>query len=539
MKPSLLRSMLAFSSGTFVSRVLGLVREMVVAAVFGVSAATDAFLVAFRIPNFMRRLFAEGSFSMAFVPVLTEYREKRSAEELRELVARTAGTLGAVLLVVTALGVIFADVLVGGFAPGSLDEPGKFALTSDLLRLTFPFLLFVSLTALAGAALNTFNRFGLAALTPVVLNVCMIAAALWLAPHLEVPIMALGWAVLAAGVLQLAVQLPALHRLGLLAWPRWGAAHEGVRRVMKLMVPTLFGSSVAQVNLLLDTLIASFLIVGSQTWLGYTDRLLEFPLGMFGVALGTVILPTLSRHHVAADPAGFSRALDWGLRTTLLIGLPAMLGLVILAEPILATLFQHGKFTAHDVRMAAMSLAALSFGLPAFTLVKTLAPAFYSRQDTTTPVRAGIASMVASMLLNVVFVGALFALWSTPEQRAMGWREALASVPGLHVGLALSSACASYLNVALLWRALRRDGVYTREAGWGRHLVRLVLACAALAATLLVGVFIWDDWSAWSVTTRVWRLGVLIAAGGVAFAGVLFAFGFRLRDLRGPREQRA
>ncbi len=539
MKPSLLRSMLAFSSGTFVSRVLGLVREMVVAAVFGVSAATDAFLVAFRIPNFMRRLFAEGSFSMAFVPVLTEYREKRSAEELRELVARTAGTLGAVLLVVTALGVIFADVLVGGFAPGSLDEPGKFALTSDLLRLTFPFLLFVSLTALAGAALNTFNRFGLAALTPVVLNVCMIAAALWLAPHLEVPIMALGWAVLAAGVLQLAVQLPALHRLGLLAWPRWGAAHEGVRRVMKLMVPTLFGSSVAQVNLLLDTLIASFLIVGSQTWLGYTDRLLEFPLGMFGVALGTVILPTLSRHHVAADPAGFSRALDWGLRTTLLIGLPAMLGLVILAEPILATLFQHGKFTAHDVRMAAMSLAALSFGLPAFTLVKTLAPAFYSRQDTTTPVRAGIASMVASMLLNVVFVGALFALWSTPEQRAMGWREALASVPGLHVGLALSSAFASYLNVALLWRALRRDGVYTREAGWGRHLVRLVLACAALAATLLVGVFIWDDWSAWSVTTRVWRLGVLIAAGGVAFAGVLFAFGFRLRDLRGPREQQA
>jgi len=533
-RPSLLRSMLAFSGGTFVSRVLGLLREIVVAATFGANAATDAFLVAFRIPNFMRRLFAEGSFSMAFVPVLTEYRQTRSHEELRELFARTAGTLGAILLVVTALGVVFAGSLVGGFAPGTLDEPARFGLTTDLLRLTFPFLLFVSLTALSGAALNSFNRFGLAALTPVILNLCMIGAALLLAPRLEVPIMALGWAVLAAGVLQLAVQLPALHRLGLLVWPRWGWRDSGVRRVLKLMVPTLFGSSVAQVNLLLDTLIASFLIVGSQSWLGYTDRLLEFPLGLFGVALGTVILPSLSRYHVDADPTGFSKALDWGLRTTLLIALPATIGLVLLAEPILATLFQRGAFTAHDVRMASMSLAALAFGLPAFTLVKTLAPAFYSRQDTATPVRAGIASMVASMLLNVVFVAALFGLWHAPEHRAMGWSEALASVPGLHVGLALSSACASYLNVALLWRALRRDGVYMCETGWGRHLLRLLLACLAMAAVLLVGLQAWNDWSAWSEAVRFWRLSVLIGAAGAVFVVVLLATGFRLRDLRGP-----
>jgi len=533
-RTSLLRSMLAFSGGTFVSRVLGLVREMVIAATFGVSAATDAFIVAFRIPNFMRRLFAEGSFSMAFVPVLTEYREQRSAEELRELVARMAGTLGAVLLLITALGVIFADILVGGFAPGSLAQPEKFALTTDLLRITFPFLLFVSLTALSGAALNTFNRFGLAALTPVILNLCMIGAALFLAPRMEVPIMALGWAVLAAGVLQLAVQLPALQRLGLLAWPRWGWRNSGVRRVLKLMVPTLFGSSVAQINLLLDTLIASFLIVGSQTWLGYTDRLLEFPLGLFGVALGTVILPSLSRHHVGADPLGFSRALDWGLRTTLLIALPATLGLVILAEPILATLFQHGRFTAHDVHMAAMSLAALSLGLPAFTLVKTLAPAFYARQDTTTPVRAGIAAMVASMLLNVVFVAALFWLWHAPEHLTLGWREALAAIPGLHVGLAFSSACASYLNVILLWRALRRDGVYQQQTGWLRHMTRLSLACIALAGVLIVGTLIWSDWTSWSASDRIWRLGVLIGAGGATFIGVLILSGFRLRDLRGP-----
>lgn len=531
---SLLRSMLAFSGGTFVSRVLGLVREVVIAAVFGASAATDAFLVAFRIPNFMRRLFAEGSFSMAFVPVLSEYRQTRSQEELRELFSRTAGTLGAILLVVTALGVVFADVLVGGFAPGTLDEPERFALTSDLLRVTFPFLLFVSLTALAGAGLNSFDKFGLAALTPVILNLCMIAAAVFLAPRLDVPIMALGWAVLAAGILQLAVQLPALHRLGLLVWPRWGWRDSGVRRVLKLMVPTLFGSSVAQINLLLDTLIASFLIVGSQSWLGYTDRLLEFPLGLFGVALGTVILPSLSRHHVAADPEGFSKALDWGLRTTLLIGLPAMLGLVILAEPILATLFQRGRFTAHDVQMAAMSLAALSFGLPAFTLVKTLAPAFYSRQDTKTPVRAGIAAMVASMLLNFVFVGGLFWLWHRPEHLAMGWMEALADIPGLHVGLALSSACASYLNVALLWRALRRDGVYVALPGWGRHAMRLAAACIGMAIVLLAGLYFWNDWTRWGEVARAWRLATLVGAGAVTFAAVLFVGGFRLRDLRGP-----
>ena len=531
---SLLRSMLAFSGGTFVSRLLGLAREIVIAATFGATAATDAFLVAFRIPNFMRRLFAEGSFSMAFVPVLSEYRQTRSQEEVRELLARTAGTLGAILLVVTALGVVFADLLVGGFAPGTLDEPARFGLTTDLLRLTFPFLLFVSLTALSGAALNSFDRFGLAALTPVILNLCMIAAALFLAPRLDVPIMALGWAVLAAGILQLAVQLPALKRLGLLAWPRWGWRDSGVRRVLRLMVPTLFGSSVAQINLLLDTLIASFLVVGSQSWLGYTDRLLEFPLGLFGVALGTVILPSLSRHHVDADPEGFSKALDWGLRTTLLIALPATVGLVLLAEPILATLFQRGRFGAHDVEMAAMSLAALSFGLPAFTLVKTLAPAFFSRQDTVTPVRAGIAAMVASMLLNVVFVGALFWLWHRPEHLAMGWADALAAIPGLHVGLALSSACASYLNVMLLWRALRRDGVYAARPGWARHLVQLGLGCAVMAVILLAGLHAWDGWTTWGEADRAWRLAVLVGAGAAGYALVLLATGFRPRDLRGP-----
>ncbi|MBX3699771.1 MAG: murein biosynthesis integral membrane protein MurJ [Dokdonella sp.] len=531
-RPSLLRSMLSFSGGTFVSRILGLVREQAIAWAFGANAMTDAFWVAFRIPNFLRRLFAEGSFSVAFVPVLTQTRETRSHAELRDLVANVSGTLGGILLVVTALGVLGASWLAAGFAPGSLDDPAKFGLTTDLLRVTFPFLLFVSLTALAGGVLNSFHQFMLPALTPVILNLCMIAAALWWRQYFDVPIMALGWAIFAAGVLQLLVQLPALARLGLLAWPRWGWHHAGVRRVLRLMLPTLFGSSVAQVNLLLDTLIASFLITGSQTWLAQTDRLLEFPLGVFGVALGTVILPSLSRHHVTTDRAAFARALDWGLRTALLIAVPAMLALMLLAKPVLATLLQHGRFTAHDVDMAALSLAALALGLPAFVLVKVLAPAFYARQDTTTPVRAGVAAMLANMALNIVFVGTLFWLWHEPADLADGWLAGIARVPGLHMGLALASALASYLNLALLWRALRRDGSYQRQPGWTRHLTRLALACAAMVGVLLLLLAQWPAWGDWSVATRIWRLAVVIAAGAGSFVLVLLAAGFRLRDLR-------
>lgn len=529
-RPSLLRSTLRFSGGTFVSRILGLVREVVFATVFGVSAATDAFWVAFRIPNFMRRLFAEGSFATAFVPVMTEVKEKGTHEELRLMIARVAGTLGGVLLIVTALGVFFAPELTTLFASGSRDEPAKFQLTYELLRITFPFLLFVSLTAMAGAVLNTHHRFGLPALTPVIMNVCMIVAALWIAPRLEVPIEAMAWAILVAGVLQLLVQLPAIATLDLLAMPRWAWRSPEVRKTMKLMIPTLFGSSVAQINLLFDTVVATWLITGSQSWLTQSDRLLEFPLGMFGVALGTVILPSLARHHVNTDHAGFSKALDWGLRTTLLIAVPAMIGLVLLAEPLIATLLQHGAYTARDTRMAGWSLAALSLGLPAFALVKVLAPAFFARQDTKTPVRAAVASLLANMLLTVLLLALLLALWQRPEHG--GWIAALERIPGLHVALALASALASYLNVALLWRSLRREGVYQREAGWRRFSWRLLLACAAMAALLLLGRQLWPDWNvdAW---TRAWHLGVLVVGGAAAYVAVLFALGFRIRDLRG------
>ena len=527
----MLRSMLSFSGGTFVSRVLGLVRENVVSATFGASMATDAFWVAFRIPNFMRRLFAEGSFSVAFVPVLTEVKEKGTPEELRLMIARIAGTLGAVLLVITALGMLFSPQVTSLFAMGALDEPDKFQLTSDLLRITFPFLLFISLTAMAGGVLNTFHRFAIPAVTPVIMNLCMIAAALWWAPHFQVPITSLAWAILISGVLQLLVQLPVIARLGLLSWPRWGWRAAEVQKTLRLMVPTLFGSSVAQVNLLLDTVIATFLITGSQTWLAQSDRLLELPLGMFGVALGTVILPSLSRHHVNTDRAGFSRALDWGLRVTVLISIPAMIGLVLLAEPLISTLLQYGKYTAHDSHMASLALAALSLGLPAFALVKVIAPAFYSRQDTKTPVRAGIASMVANMVLNGIFLAILFVLWHQPGDLDQGWLKGLSKVPGLHMALGMASALASYLNLWMLWRALRRDGVYQREPGWARHWLRVGLACAAMAALLLAGLWLWQDWSV-PFWTRIWRLGVLVGGGALTYVAVLFGMGLRIKDLR-------
>jgi putative peptidoglycan lipid II flippase len=479
-RPGMLRGLLSFSGMTRVSRGLGLVRDQAITHVFGASAATDAFWVAFRLPNFMRRLFAEGSFSTAFVPVFTEVKETRPHADLKELVSRVSGTLGGVLLLVTALGLIFTPQVAWLFNLGGGVTSAKFGLTVDLLRLTFPFLLFVSLTALAGGALNSFHKFAIPALTPVILNLCMIAGALWLAPKLAVPIMGLGWAILAAGILQLLFQLPSLRRLDLLTLPRWGWRHPDVRKVVKLMVPTLFGSSIAQINLLLDTVIASLLYVGSQTWLSQADRFLELPLGVFGIALGTVILPTLSRHHVNTDHDGFSKALDWGLRTTLLIVLPA----------------------------------------------------FYARQDTRTPVRAGVASLVANMVLNVAFLALLFVLW-VPENQRGDILAGLANTPGLHLAIGLASALASYLNLMLLWHWLRKAGVYDHQAGWARHLSRLGLACVAMVAVLLVALHWIPDFSGLDKWHRVGFLAALVGGGALVYAGTLLALGLRPRDLRG------
>lgn len=528
---SMARGILSFGSMTMLSRVFGLVRDTSFNAAFGAGAMTDAFWVAFRIPNFMRRLFAEGSFSTAFVPVFTEIKEKRSHEDLKALVARTSGTLGGVLLIVTALGMLLAPWFADAFSNNIKPVPGQHELIVHLLWWTFPFLLFVSLTALAAGALNSYHRFGLPALAPIILNICMIAGAWWGSKLAHPPIMAMGWAVLAAGVLQLLFLMPALAKLDLLSMPRWGWNHPDVRKVMRLMVPTLIGSSVAQINLLFDTFVASKLAAGSQSWLSAADRFLELPLGVFGIALGTVILPTLARHHVNTDRAGFSKSLDWGLRSTMIIILPAMLGLMLLSVPLVATIFQHGRFDAFATRMAALSVFGLSFGLPAFALVKTVLPAFYARQDTRTPMRAGITALIANMVFTALLLALLYA--KLPDSvKTGGVAETLATHPGLHFALGLASALSSYLNLILLWRWLRKAGVYDAQPGWRSFLLRVGIANAAMAAFLLAGLHYAPDFTLAPAMLRIIWLGILVAGGGLIYGLAMLALGFRLSDFR-------
>ncbi len=497
---------------TLLSRILGFVRDVVIARIFGAGIATDAFFVAFKIPNFMRRLFAEGAFNQAFIPVLAEYRNDREHAEVRELVGRTAGTLGLFLIVLTALGVIGAPVVISVFAPGFIGDAERFDLAVEMLRLTFPYLLFIALTALAGGVLNTWGRFAVPAFTPVLLNLSLIGAAILAAPHFDEPIRALAWGVFVAGAAQLAFQLPFLARIGLLPVPRWGAAHAGVRKVGKLMVPALFGSSVAQINLLIDTLIASLLVAGSVSWLYYADRLVEFPLGVFGIALATVILPGLSARHAESDPAGFSAMIDRALRWVLLLSAPATVGLLLLAQPILTTLFQYGAFTAADTAMAGLALMAYSVGLTGFILVKVLAPGFFARQNTKTPVKIAIVAMVANMVLNGLFV--------------VPWY--LSGLPGAHAGLAAATAIAAFINGGLLLRGLLRDGVYQPLAGWARLGGRVALALAVMAVLLLWLTPAMDDWHGWDVWTRVGVLFGLIGVAVVGYFGTLLVMGERL-----------
>ena len=512
----LLRSTLTFSGITFLSRIAGYARDMITAGLFGATREMDAFLIAYRIPNFLRRIFAEGSFQQAFVPVFADLKQKGDERALRELLDHVAGALAAVVLVVTAIGMLAAPLLTALFAPGTLAQPEKFALTSEMLRITFPYLAFISLTALAAGVLNSYGRFALPAMTPVLHNLAVIAAALWLAPLLEVPVKALAWGVFAAGVIQLVVQWAALARLGLLPRPRLDFAHSGVRWVFRLMVPTILGSSAAQINLLFATLYASLLATGSQTWLYLTDRLIEFPQGMIGVALATVILPHLSGKHAAADSAGYSATLDWGLRMALLVALPATLGLAAMAEPITATLYQYGKFSDYDTHMAGLSLSAFAFGLPGFMLAKVLTPAFYARYDTRTPMRAALITVLANVILMSLVVVPL-------------WRY---QVEGGHAGIAMCTALAGTLNAWLLWRALRKQGLFQAQPGWPAYVLRIVLACAAMVAVLVLARHYVGPWQPLGASLRLLHLAWAIPAGIATYVAALYAGGLRFRHLR-------
>ncbi len=492
------------------SRVLGLVRDMVIARYFGAGAGADAFFVAFKIPNFLRRLFAEGAFSQAFVPVLSSYRQTQSMSDVQRLVNAVAGSLGLVLLGVTLVAILGAPVLTAIFAPGFLDDEVKFALTSDMLRITFPYLLLISLTAFAGGILNSYDRFAVPAFTPVLLNLSMIAAAIWLTPLMAEPVMALAWGVFIAGALQLFFQLPFLMRLGLLPRPRVDYRHEGVSRILKLMVPALFGVSVSQINLLLDTVLASFLQTGSVSWLYYSDRLSELPLGVFGIAIATVILPSLSRKHASASADQFAATLDWAVRAVLLIGLPAALALALLAEPLIATLFHYGEVTDRDVAMSAQSLRAYSAGLLAFMLIKVLAPGFFAREDTKTPFRYALGAMV---------VNAVIAVGLAPF---IGW-----------IASAIATTLAGWAMVAMLGVGARGFGDVARfDRRFHSRIWRIVAASLAMGAVLWMANVALTPFLGMA-GLRYGALAVLVLIGMASYFGIGQLIGaFRLAEFK-------
>jgi putative peptidoglycan lipid II flippase len=507
-RTNLLRAVATVGSLTFVSRVLGYLRDYFIARMFGAGVATDAFFVAFRIPNLLRRMFAEGAFSQAFVPLLSEYKNRESADDTRRLVDVLATTLFLALVAVTVAGMLAAPVLGYVFAPAWFyDKPQQFALTVQLLRITFPYILFISLVALAAGVLNSWGRFGVPAFSPVLLNVSFIVAAAFFADRFDPPVVALAWAVFAGGALQLAFQLPFLRRIGML--PRWRLElrHPGMRRVLRLMGPALLGVSASQISLLINTIFASFLVAGSVSWLYYADRLMELPAGMLGVAVGTILLPNLSRHHASGAADEYGKLLDWGLRVTLLLAAPAAAALAVLAVPLIATLFHYGEFGAQDVWMTRRALVAYSVGLVGMILVKVLAPGFYARQNVVTPVKIGLLTLAATQLMNLAFI-----------------------VPLKHAGLALAIGLGACLNAGLLFRMLRRTGIYVPQPGWGPFSAKVALAVAAMAALLYAAMGPADWWLRAPWQHKVPAMAALVLGGALAYGAALYALGFRVRD---------
>ena len=508
-KSSLLRSTSLVSIMTMISRLMGFGRDVLIAQIFGAQAGIDAFFVAFKIPNFMRRLFAEGAFSQAFVPVLAQYQQKESENDLKIFLARIFGNLFMVLLAVTIVATFASPYVITLFAPGFARNGARFLLASQMLKITFPYLLLISLTALSGAILNTFGRFGVPAFTPVFLNICLIGAAIFCAPLFDPPVLALAWGVFFAGIVQLAFQIPFLFKAGLLTWPQINWRDPGVRRVLKLMVPALFGVSVVQLNLLLDTVFASFLPVGSVSWLYYSDRLTFFPLGVFGVAISTVILPHLSRQHISKSKKNYSNGLDWGMRIILLIALPSTLGLFILSKPLLIALFAYGKFTMHDVLMTQKSLMTFALGITGFMLIKLLGSAFYATQNIKTPVKIGAASMLLNTILCLILIR-----------------------PLAHAGLALASSLAGVFNAGCLLYILLKTKIYKPSAGWRKFLSQITLANISLAAFL----YLLQQQISWFELNALYRLTSLLTVLIIAiiiYIIALYISGIRVSDFRG------
>ena len=494
---------------TFISRILGFVRDVLVIQMFGATAAVDAFYIAFKIPNFMRNLFAEGCFSQAFVPVLAQYRSTQSLEETKQFISHISGSLGFFLLLLTVLGVCCAPYLVLLFAPGYHVGSARHLWATDMLRITFPYIMLISLTALASSILNSFKVFAAPAFTPALLNIVFILTALFLSPHLSIPIESQAWGVLIAGVVQLGFLLIYLWRAQLLVLPKVSWQDPGVKRVLKLMLPALFGASIGQLSLLINTIFASFLIAGSVSWLYYSERLVFFPLGVFGVALATVVLPHLSAKHALKSSSDYAKALNWGIRCNLIIGIPAMVYLAVLAIPLITSLFGYGRVTAYDMIMIRKSVLAYSLGLPAFMLVKILSTGFYAQQDTKTPVKIGVISILVTMALNAALI-----------------------LPLAHAGLALASTLGSWLNVMLLFIALYRRGIYRTDKTMITFILQMCVANTLLVGTLWFTMGHPEMWIKHHAWWRFSHLAWLFVLGGIVYFGALWLTGMRWKEYR-------
>ncbi len=496
---------------TFLSRILGFIRDMMVAQFFGAGAQYDAFLIAFKLPNFFRSLLAEGAFSQSFVPLLAEYRDQRTHEEAQRYMNAVAGSLTVVLLAIVTLGIIFAPGLVALFAPGFEFGGDRFRLATEMTRITFPYLLFISLTAFAGGILNTYGKFAVPAVTPTLLNLCMIACIVLLTSRLADPITALAWGVFLGGIAQLLFSLPFIMRLGFHLRMRVDFKDPGVKRLLTLMVPLVYGASILQVNLVISTVFASFLVVGSVSWLYYAERLMQFPLGIFGVALATVVLPYLSKEKARADSQVYGQILDWSLKTALLIALPASLGLWLLATPMLTALFQYREFTAFDVTQSSKALVMYSIGLGAFIVVKILAAACYARHDMKGPVKIATISLFANIVFNLVLIKHM-----------------------AHAGLALSTSLAALVTAVLLFWRLKQHHKIVLLDDWGIYTLRVVGANAIMVGILCAINAHVGDWGAQPTVMRLSYLAFAIISGALGYGLALLAMGVRPRHLLKP-----
>lgn len=504
---NLLKSLATVSSMTMISRVLGFVRDAIIARFFGAGMATDAFFVAFKLPNLLRRIFAEGAFSQAFVPILAEYKNQQGTEATRTFVAYVSGLLTLVLAIVTLIGVITAPIVIMLTAPGFYQEStAKFELAATMLQITFPYIFFISLASLVGAVLNTWNRFSVPAFVPTLLNVSMIGFTLFLTPYFNPPVLALAVSVVVGGILQLLYQLPSLKKIGMLVLPRISFKDSGVWRVLKQMGPAILGVSVGQISLIINTIFASFLISGSVSWMYYADRLMEFPSGVLGVALGTILLPSLAKSFSNGDHKQYSELLDWGLRLCFLLALPSTVALGVISRPLISTLFEYGQFTLNDTLMTQQALIAYSIGLLGLILIKVLAPAFYSRQDMKTPVKIAIITLILTQLMNLAFIG-----------------------PLKHAGLSLSIGLAACFNAGLLFWQLRKKQIYQPLSGWRAFLVKIVIAVILMSAVLWVGAQLLPNWSTGSMLMRISRLFLLVIVGIIVYFTSLMAMGFKIK----------